>query len=176
MRPSKLTYRKQELWESMGEYTASYTPEQSLRETYRTLMDMTRSMLDQAGIPPSFWAEAFTTAVEIRNLISIAKNEMKSPLELLNGKIPSVANVRTFGYEAWIHVQDRKKLENKSSQAVSLRSLPHGNYRVWDIEKPLAYTTRNIIINECVFSAQHISQDFVMFSMSRKISGEVESD
>lgn len=86
----------------VGEYTAAYTPEQNgvSERLNRTLMDMTRSMLDQAGLPPSFWAEAITTAVEIRNLIPIAKNEMKSPLEVLHRKVPGVKNIRTFGYEA----------------------------------------------------------------------------
>jgi len=36
----------------------------------RTLLDMTKSMLASASLPQKFWAEAVTTAADIKNRVS----------------------------------------------------------------------------------------------------------
>lgn len=81
------------------EYSAAYTPQQNrVAERHnRTLMDMARSMMDQAGLPPSFWAEAVTTAVELRNVTATSTKGFKTPMELLTGLKPNVGRLRVFG-------------------------------------------------------------------------------
>ena len=143
------------------EYSAAYTPEQNgiSERLNRTLIDMVRSMLDQAQLTPSFWAEAATTAVELRNVTGSRQRGGMTPHELLTGRKPDVRNLRVFGCEAWIHVpkQQRRKLDLKARRGIVLRSFPNGNYRVWDIERKRAVVTRHVIVNELKFPAREWS-------------------
>ena len=52
------------------EPSAPYTPQQNgvAERLNRTLMEMTRAILSQAGLPDKFWGEAVCTAVSIRNI------------------------------------------------------------------------------------------------------------
>ena len=139
------------------ECSAPYTPEQNgpAERFNRTLLDMVRSMLTQAQLPPTFWAEAVATATDLRNITASAKNDGMTPMEFLTGLKPDVRHLRIFGSEAWIHVPKnlRKKLHMKARRGIVLRSLSFGKYRIWDIEARRAYDTRHAVINESLFPA-----------------------
>lgn len=139
-----------------AEYSAPYTPQQNgiSERSNRTLMDMTRAMLDQAGLPPSFWAEAVTTAVQLRNVTAPKVKGYKTPSEMLSGKKPDVRNLRIFGCEAWIHIPKRKKIASKARRGIVLRCLSRGNYRLWDIEGHRTVEVRHVMINETLFPAR----------------------
>ena len=119
----------------------------------RTLMEMARSMLSQAGLATVFWGEAVATAASIRNITSSSANGGKTPIEMLTGKIPYVGHLRCFGCEVWTFVSKRKKLDTKARRAILLRCLPHRNYRVWDIESKRVHHVRHVRINESVYPA-----------------------
>ena len=94
-----------------------YTPEQNgaAERLNRTLMERVRAMLEDSGLPKSYWAEAVCSAAYIRNR-SPAAGRAKTPWELFFGKTPDVSNMRTFGAEAYALVpkQLRQKLDNHS--------------------------------------------------------------
>lgn len=57
-------------------------------------MDMERSMLYQAQLPPSFWAEEVSTATSLRNITPMREKGFKIPVEILAGKKPEVRHLR----------------------------------------------------------------------------------
>ncbi len=63
------------------EVTPPYTPQYNgiAERINRTLMEMARAMLSQAGLPHSFWAEAVVVACYLKN---------KCPHSALDGKTP----------------------------------------------------------------------------------------
>ena len=137
--------------------SAPYTPEQNgtAERLNRTLMEMVRSMLDEARLRRSFWAEALAMATELRNITATNANDNKTPIECLTARKPNVKHRRIFGTEAWIRVAKglRMKLEPKAKRRIVLRSLSYGKYRVWDTEARRTYDSRHVFINENIFPA-----------------------
>ena len=62
----------------------------------RTLLDMVRSMISYSSLPVSFWGYAIKTAVDILNVVP-SKSVSKTPLELWNGRKPSLRHYRIWG-------------------------------------------------------------------------------
>ena len=77
-----------------NEYAAPYTPQQNgvAERLNRTLMDMARSTLEQAGLPPAFWAEAVYTASYLRNMVPGSRRG-KTPIEILTESRASVKHL-----------------------------------------------------------------------------------
>ena len=75
----------------------------------RTLIE---TMLTHAQIPHSFWAEALTTAVYLRNRTPTKAVMDMTPYEAWTGKKPKVSYLRVFGCDAYAHVpkDERGKL------------------------------------------------------------------
>jgi transposase InsO family protein len=71
------------------QYTAPYTPQQNgvAERKNRTLIEMARCMLLEAGLPYSFWAETVNTANYIQNR-SPSRSVDKTPHELWTGSKP----------------------------------------------------------------------------------------
>lgn len=120
----------------------------------RLLMEAYRSMLQQAGLPETFWGEAVNPAVPLRNLTSAKSNMGKTPIEVLTGKVQFVGNLSCFSSEVWIFASKRKKLDANSRRGILLKSLHHRNYRVWDIQSRRVCHVRHTRINESVFPAR----------------------
>lgn len=105
------------------EATPAYSPESNglAERTNRTLVERTRSMLQAAGLPHQFWAEAIRQANYLRN-VSPAQGVEKTPWELIHGVKPDLSTVRTFGVRAYVRVPDelRRKLDARSVRGVLL--------------------------------------------------------
>jgi len=56
----------------------------------RTLIEATRTMLDEYKTPNSFWAEAINTACHAINRLYIHKYLGKTPYEIITGNKPKV--------------------------------------------------------------------------------------
>jgi len=82
----------------------------------RTIMEKARTILLEACLPESFWAEAVNTAVYLHNRRPIKSLEGKTPHQAWNGIKPDLSQLRVFGCDAYLHVPDeqRTKLEVKS--------------------------------------------------------------
>lgn len=78
----------------------------------------------------------------------------RQPIQLLTGDIDFVDNLRCYGCEVWRFVSERTEPDLKSRKGVRLRSLPHRNYKVWDIETCKVIHVRHGKINESIFPAK----------------------
>ena len=83
--------------------TTAYTPEQNgvAERKNRTLVESARCLLIQSGLPPSFWAEAVSTANYIRNRCPTKRLNGRTPYEEWHGNVPSVEHFKEFGCKAY---------------------------------------------------------------------------
>jgi hypothetical protein len=65
---------------------------------HRTVLNMARCMLFNSGMPIRFWGDAVKYAAYVLNRSPSRSNPgRKSPLEMLEGRAPSLTNIVTFG-------------------------------------------------------------------------------
>ena len=99
----------------ISQLTAPGTPQQNgvAERRNRTLLDMVRSMLSYSTLPNSFWGYALQTAVYILNVVP-SKSVPKTPLELWNGRKPSLRHIRIWGCPAHVLKGKTGKLEPRT--------------------------------------------------------------
>ena len=71
-------------------------------------MEMARSIPNGKGLHNSFWAKAVNTAGYILNRSGTKAVDGKTPQEAYSGKKPSVAHLKVFGTECFMHIPDEE--------------------------------------------------------------------
>jgi transposase InsO family protein len=81
------------------EFSAPYTPQQNgvAKRKNRTLIEMTRTILDEYKTSNRFWAEVVNTSYHATNRLYLHKLLKKTPYELLTCNKPNVSYFRVFG-------------------------------------------------------------------------------
>lgn len=134
------------------EWTVPYTPEQNgtSERMNRTLVEKTRSMLQDSGVSSELWGTAVQTAAFLANRSpASAIGEKKTPFEMWEGKKPNVEKLRVFGSKVFVHIPKelRKKLDGKSWKGVFVGYSNNG-YRVWDPRRKQIVVARDVIFVE----------------------------
>nr|GFB14709.1 retrovirus-related Pol polyprotein from transposon TNT 1-94 [Tanacetum cinerariifolium] len=68
----------------------------------KTLIEAARTMLADAKLPITFWAEAVNTACYVQNKVLVTKPHNKTPYELFNERSHSIGFLRPFGCHVMI--------------------------------------------------------------------------
>nr|GFC47540.1 ribonuclease H-like domain-containing protein [Tanacetum cinerariifolium] len=68
----------------------------------RTLIEAAKTMLADAKLPVTFWAEADNTAYYVQNRVLVNKSLNKTPYELFNGRFPAIGFLKPFGCHVMI--------------------------------------------------------------------------
>jgi hypothetical protein len=68
----------------------------------RTLIEMSRTMLDEYKTSDWFWIEAVNTACHTINCLYLHKLIKKTPYELLTDNKPNVSYFRVFGSKCYV--------------------------------------------------------------------------
>lgn len=116
--------------------TVTHTSEQNgvAERRNRTLMDMTRCLLIQSSLPPSFWGEAINTANHIRNRCPSRSLGGKTPFEKWTGKVPNVSHFQEFGSQVFTLNREptKGKLDPRSKKGIFVGySNESKGYRIW---------------------------------------------
>nr|GEY59872.1 hypothetical protein [Tanacetum cinerariifolium] len=74
----------------------------------RTLIEAARTMLADAKLPVTFWAEVVNTACYVQNRVLVNKSHNETPYELFNGRSPAIGFLKPFG----CHVMILNTLDN----------------------------------------------------------------
>nr|GEU29517.1 hypothetical protein [Tanacetum cinerariifolium] len=86
------------------EFGNARTPQQNEvdEKRNRTLIEAARTMLADAKLPVTFWAEAVNTAYYVQNRVLVNKSQNKTPYELFNSRTLAIGFLRPFGYHVMI--------------------------------------------------------------------------
>jgi hypothetical protein len=121
---------------------------------------MAKTMLHNANLPYTFWAEAIFTAAYIRNrcISRTLDNKTITPEEIWTGFKPSVKHLRTFGCDAYALITDyRHKLQPKAEKLTLVGySTESKAYRLWSPERRKIVISRNVRFNENSVNQTHI--------------------
>jgi hypothetical protein len=116
------------------------------------VVERARCMLEDAGLEKSFWAEAVTTAVFLKNISPTrALGDGKTSHEVWFGDKPTVQHLRVFGCLAFMHIPDekRKKWDLKAIRGIFVGySLTTKQYRVYDPVTKRLHISRDVIFRE----------------------------
>nr|GEZ54263.1 hypothetical protein [Tanacetum cinerariifolium] len=86
------------------EFSNARTPQQNkvAERRNRTLIEAARTMLADAKLPVTFWAEAVNTACYVQNRVLVNKSQNKTPYELFNGITPAIGFLKPFSCHVMI--------------------------------------------------------------------------
>nr|GEU98170.1 hypothetical protein [Tanacetum cinerariifolium] len=86
------------------EFSNAMTPQQNgvAERRNKTLIEAARTMLADAKLPVTFWAEAVNTACYVQNRVLVNKSHNKTPYELFNGRSPAIVFLKPFGCHVMI--------------------------------------------------------------------------
>nr|GFD11066.1 retrovirus-related Pol polyprotein from transposon TNT 1-94 [Tanacetum cinerariifolium] len=87
-----------------GEFSNARTPQQNgvAERRNRTMIEATRTMLADAKLLVTFWAEAVNTTCYVQNRVLVNKSQNKTPYELFNGRAPAIGFLKPFGCQVMI--------------------------------------------------------------------------
>ena len=118
------------------EPTAPYSPSQNgvAERGNRTIVEGTRTMLHESGLPKSLWLELAKTAAYLRNRAPTKALDGMTPLEAWSGSKPDVSHLRAIGCKALAHIPEerRNKLQPKASDCIMIGyDSHHTTYRLY---------------------------------------------
>ena len=147
------------------ELTVPYSPAQNgvSERLNRTLVESARTMISFARLPDSYWGEAVSTAVYIRNRVPTrAFREKVSPYEKWYNRRPDLSHLRVFGCVAYAHIPDcqRNKLSKKAEKFRLVGySLTSKGYRLLDEKTTKVVISRDVVFNENDFCMIDVKED-----------------
>jgi hypothetical protein len=134
------------------QFSAPCIPQQNgvMERKNRTLVEMTRMMLDEHRTPRRFWADAISTACYISNRILLRLILHFTPFELRFGRKPSVSHLGPFGCKCFVlKCGNLDKFDYRSFDGILLGYTPHGkSYRVYNLETNTVVESCDVIFDK----------------------------
>ncbi|KAF9799678.1 hypothetical protein IEO21_10525 [Rhodonia placenta] len=83
----------------------------------RTLMEKTRALLLQSGLPKSLWGEAVLHVTWLKNRTSMKALGGMTPFEAVTGRAPGLAGLPVWGAKVWVYDTSTGKLGVRTKDA-----------------------------------------------------------
>jgi len=133
-----------------------YTSQQNgkAERMIRTINNTTRTLLFQASMPSSYWADALATATHLINRLPTKTLHMSTPFFALHGTLPSYHDLRTFGCSCYPNLTATAphKLAPQSTLCAFLGYSPdHKGYRCLDLTTNRVVISRHVVFDETTF-------------------------
>ena len=143
------------------EYTIRCTPEQNgvVEKINRNIMETTRYLLLESGLPKIFWFEAIACTVYIINKCPTTALENSVSTEKWYGSEQNVKKIKLFGNLIYLHVpkEIRKgKFDSRSKRCLMLGYCYSNGYRLWDLEENKIEIGRDV-----VFDTENTAKSFL---------------
>jgi hypothetical protein len=134
------------------QFFAPRVPQQNgvVEQKNRTLVEMSRMMLDEHRTPMRFWDDGFSTACYISNRIFLRSILHLTPFELRFDLKPSVSHFRSFGCKYFVlKCGNLDKFESHSFDGILLGYTPRGrSYRVYNVETNTVVESRDVTFDK----------------------------
>ena len=127
---------------------------------HRTVLNMARCMIFNCKLPMHFWGDAVKYAAYVLNRSPCKSNPRRmSPLEMLEGKPPSLTNVVIFGSPCMVYRSPGKNSLKKRSQRALVLGVSEEvkGYRVYLMVDKKVITTQHVKHIDTLSSAQNFS-------------------
>lgn len=101
---------------------------------FRTVMDRTRTLLEEANLLYSFWGEASATLIYVNNFIPSSRFPDIVLVEAWTQKRHDILHLRPFGCDCWATLPRRRtdgKLGRQAVRGKLLEYMGRRGYRVW---------------------------------------------
>ena len=87
-----------------------------------TVLEMARTMIQEAKLDDKYWGQAVPTVVHILNRSLLRTNSEKTPFELWSGRRANLKYFRVFGSKCYIKRMDKnmRKLDSRSDEGIFL--------------------------------------------------------
>nr|GEZ51399.1 hypothetical protein [Tanacetum cinerariifolium] len=117
-------------------------------------MRLAKTMLADAKLPGTFWAEAVNTACYVQNRVLVNKSHNKTPYELFNGRSPAIGFLKPFGCHVMIlnTLDHLGKFEEKGDKGsgntnptASTQNPPADHMETLTVETPIPIISSPII-------------------------------
>ncbi|KAD3640121.1 hypothetical protein E3N88_29344 [Mikania micrantha] len=121
------------------------------RRRNRTLIEAARTMLSDAKLPITFWAEEVNTACNVQNLILVVKTHGMTPYEIWHKRKPFIGFLKPFGCQCTIlNTKDHlAKFAEKSAEGYFVGYSSHAKaYRVYIKASRIIEESANVQFNE----------------------------
>ncbi|PNF20906.1 hypothetical protein B7P43_G11180, partial [Cryptotermes secundus] len=149
------------------------TPQQNGRSERlnRTLLCIVRCILENAGLPKSFWGEAVLTASNIRNCCPSKAIQGRIPIEVWSKKaftIDMAREMKVFGCRAWdLNLNVKDKLDSRAVECIYLGSARDAKgYRLYSVNEKKIRISRDARFEESVFPYKTIIRKTVIQTKS----------
>ncbi|KAL8135805.1 hypothetical protein AgCh_010425 [Apium graveolens] len=136
------------------EFSATRIPQQNrvVERKNRTLVEASRTMLQDANFPRRFWEEAVNIVCYTQNKYLINKNLGKSPYSILLKRKPTLKHLHVFGSKCYILKDNSEyveKFDSKFFEAIFLGySLERTAYRVYVLELKKIMESTNVSFDD----------------------------
>ena len=114
-------------------------------------MEKARIMLSDAYLSHDYWAEAIDTTCYVVIISSTSTLFNKTPYEAWVGKKPSLAHLRVFGCDVFVHIpkERRQKLDSKFEKCIFV-GYKDGvkGYKLWNLATRTTMYNRDVILRE----------------------------
>ncbi|KAJ0785458.1 putative RNA-directed DNA polymerase [Helianthus annuus] len=162
--------------------TNSYTPQQNgvAERKNRTLMELSRSMMNVKQLPNNYWAEAIACATYILNRTVTKTRPNVTPYEAWNGRKPNVEHLKVFGSLAYAHVpkQFRGKLDEKTEKTIFVGySEQSKGYKLYNPLTKKMIISRDVVFDESkqwVINTENAEVPFIISDTNEPQSRENE--
>lgn len=145
--------------------SCTYTPQQNgiVERKHRHLLNVSRSLMFQGGIPLYLWTECVLTAVYLINRLPSSVLNGKSPCELVYSVEPSLSHLRSFGCLCFSKVLNcHDKFASKSEKCVFIGySSSKKGYKLFSLYQKTIIFSRDVQFYENVFPFKMSSDDKV---------------
>lgn len=124
-------------------------------------MEHARSMRLHARLPLHFWADVVHTVVYLINRGPSTPLDGGIPEEAWTGKKVNYSFLKTFGCEAFVHVdkENRTKLDAKFQKYTFIGyGIDEYGYRLWDFENKKIIRSKDVIFNEKVMYKEQMQE------------------
>jgi transposase InsO family protein len=148
------------------EFSARYTPQQNgaVERKNRTLIEMTRTMLDEYKTSDRFWAKAVNTTCHTTNRLYLHKLLKKTPYELLTNNKLNVSYFRVFESKCYV-LQKRSNSSKFASKVYEGFLLGYDSnsrvYRVFNKDSGCVETTCDAVFDETNSQKEQVDLDLV---------------
>lgn len=125
----------------LHEKTIPYSPQQNgvAERLNRTIIEKTRTMLQDSGLERRYWGEAVMTAIYLKNRSPTSAIPGAIPEEIWTGRKVDLSNLKVFGCKAFALIPSelRKKLDAKSAPYIMVGYCDDSKgYRLLDLKNP----------------------------------------